>query len=156
MAREKKNQYRHTTPVMRLRRNVEKIARHAELCHDRLMVWKRSEDPVVEQALSLVTAITQQVRDLDEQVEKLDQGGFVPPHRTPAWQPSPGETVRIANAYLAKYAQLYEKILKEDPEFLDGLLVVKVLSTGEVIVRKGKRTPFIVRKSHLVPVARAA
>lgn len=156
MARSKKNQYRHTTPVTRLRRNVEKISKHAELCRDRLAVWKRSDDPVVEQALVVVGLIKQQVRLLDDQVVLLDESGFVPPCRTPAWQPVVGDIVKVANAYLGKYGQLYEKILEEDPKMLDNLVVVKVLYSGEVLVRRGKRTPFVVRKSHVVLVNRAA
>lgn len=155
MARDKKNQYRHTTPVTRLRRNVEKISRHAELCRERLNVWRRSEDPVVELALVAVDLIEQQARLLDDQVVRLDVAGFVPPHRTPPWQPILGDVVKVANAYLAKYEQLYEKILREDPEMLEGLIVSKVLDSGEVLVRRGKRTPFVVRKSHVVLVKRA-
>lgn len=156
MSRSKKNQYRHTTPVTRLRRNVEKIFRHAELCRDRLEVWKRSEDPVVDQALAVVGLIEQHARQLDDQVVRLDVAGFIPPHRTPAWQPMVGDVVKVANAYLDKYGQLYEKILREDPDMLVNLVVVKVMTSGEVLVRRGKRTPFVVRKSHVVLVSRAA
>jgi hypothetical protein len=154
VARDKKNRYRHTTPVTRLRRNVDKIFRHAELCRDRLEVWKRSEDPVVAQGLVVVGLIEQQAKQLDDLVVRLDETGFIPPHRTPPWQPMVGDLVKVASVYLGKYGQLYEKILKEDPDMLMCLVVVKVLTSGEVLVRRGKRTPFVVRKSHIVLVSR--
>lgn len=152
----KKNSYRRTTPVTRLRRNVEKIAKHAELCRDRLEVWKRSEDPWVALALANVEAIELQVLQLDSRVLELDKSGFIPPHRTPSWQPMSGDLVKVTDAYRSKYEQLYEKVLHEDPEMLDNLTVTKVLTSGEVLVRRGKRTPFVVRKSHIVLAARAS
>jgi hypothetical protein len=148
--------YKRSTPVIRLRRNVQKLAKHAELCRDRLAVWKSSENPIVKLALDAVANVQRHVRGLEERVIELETSKFVPPTRTPTWQPTKGEIVAVATDSKPKFKEIYESVLAEDPRMLDELSVVRTLSTGEVVVRRGKRTPFTIRKSHLVRVSASA
>jgi len=151
-----KGSYRKSTPVIRLRRNVDKIERHAQLCKDRLDVWKSSGDENVKGAVEEIERVIANVRRLAEFVDDLVSGGFVPPRRVPAWKPVRGERVRVAEGYRQKYEEAYSSVLKSDPGMLDDLVVVEQLSSGEVSVQRGRRTPFLVRKSHLARLQEAA
>lgn len=151
-----KGSYRRSTPVIRLRRNVDKIARHADLCKDRLDVWKASSNSDVEGAAKSVEAILELARRLVKHVDQLISSGFVPPRRMPAWQPAKGDRVRVVDDHRPKYEEAFASVLKADPEMLDDLVVVETLSSGEVSVQRGRKTPFLVRKSHLSKRAEAA
>lgn len=151
-----KGSYRKSTPVIRLRRNVDKISRHAQLCKDRLGVWRSAGDPDVDGAVRAVEGVMTEVGRLAEHVEKLVASGFIPPRRVPAWKPAKGEHVRVVDGHRQKYEEAYASFIKQDPTMLDDLLVVEHLSSGEVSVQRGRRTPFLVRKSHLAKISEAA
>jgi len=142
--------------VVRLQRNVEKMIKHAELCRDRLEVWKVSQDPGVDRALELVSALVSDVSLLNEQVGALEKSGFVPPKRTVVWQPAQGDVVRVTDEQRGQYEEIYASVLKDDPEMLQELVVQRCTSKGGVVVQRKKRMPFAVKKSHLALVSRAA
>jgi len=145
-----KSAYRRSTPVIRLRRNVDKIERHAVLCQDRLEVWRSSGDGRVEAALRAVTGVKERVVELLGLVDALERDDFVPPRRMLPWRPSKGDRVKVATEHRGRYEDAYAKVLRSDPNLLDELVVVDLLSSREILVQRGRRTPFIVRKSHVV------
>ncbi len=149
----RKRSYAKSTPLIRLRNNVDKIDHHAGLCLDRLTSWAEGSDGGrLARAVELVREVAAASQELGGLVDDLETVGFVPERKSPVWQPAPGENVRVADEYRDKYGQIYATELKDDPEMLDGLVVHSVLESGEIVVRRGKRTPFAVRKSHLVAV----
>jgi 3-methyladenine DNA glycosylase Tag len=50
----------------------------------------------------------------------------------------------------AKYEAAFADYIQSDPSFLDDLTVEKVLPDGDIVVRHRSKTPFVVRKTHLV------
>jgi len=58
--------------------------------------------------------------------------------------------VSISPRHREDYEAAFEDVLRDDPDMLDDLVVDKVLPNGKIVVRRGKRTPFPVSKSHLV------
>ena len=150
--RPKKVQYKRSTPVIRLQRNVLKLERHADLVLSRLSSWVADGDTTLTTAVSHTADIMQGITDLKEAVAALVASGFIPPKRSSAVNFEEGQPVAVAVKHRAKYVAAFEKVLKEDPDFLDGLVVAKILPSGEITVRRGQRTPFIVRKSHLVAI----
>jgi len=150
--RPKKVQYKRSTPVIRLQRNVAKLERNAELVLNRLSTWLSDGDTALTKAVAHTTEIIQVIIKLKNDVAVLEMDGFVPPKRSAAVVFVEGQSVAVAPKHRQKYVQAFERVLKEDPDFLDGLVVVKVIESGEITVRRGQRTPFIVRKSHLVAI----
>lgn len=151
-----KGVYRKSTPVIRLQRNVEKISRLIALCRDRLEVWRQSDNVDVDGAVGTVDEVVDSVRRLSEYVESLVAAKFVPPRRMMSWKPSKGDRVKVATDYRRKYEEAYALVLKTDPLMLDDLSVVEHLPSGEVLVQRGRRTPFLVRKSHLAKLPEEA
>jgi hypothetical protein len=152
VGRSQKVQYKRSTPVIRLQRNVDKLERNAELVLNRLSTWLSEGDTSLVKAVAHTAEIMQAITDLKADVEILEKTGFVPPKRSAAVVFFEGQPVAVAPKYRQKYAQAFERVLKEDPDFLDGLVVVKIIESGEITVRRGQKTPFIVRKSHIVSV----
>jgi len=150
----KPTRYKRSTPVVRLKRNVEKILRHCDLVMTRLETWRSSESSSVLGAIVLTDALRDQALKIHAIIDALDKTGFVPPRKQAAWQPGVGEHVAVLPKHRDKYAEALEEVLREDPQLLDDLLVTKITKAGEVVVRRGKRTPFWVRKSHLEPAGR--
>lgn len=152
MARSKKTHYKRSTPVIRLRRNVAKMDKNSKLVHGRLFTWRASTNPDLVASLNLAKEISELVDKLDHHVGRLENSGFVPPKRSSAVHFESGQTVAILAKHRSKYEEAFEKVLREDPEMLDGLKVLKTMPSGEIVVQRGQRTPFIARKSHLVLV----
>ena len=152
MARSQKAQYRRSTPVGRLQRNVLKLERYAQLIKSRLVSWVSEDNDDLEVAMRHTSDIIRCLSQLKDAVDCLATLNFVPPKRSTALNFEEGEKVSVVKKHRGKYETLFEKTLKEDPGFLDELWVTKVLPTGEIAVRRGQRTPFIVRKSHLVAI----
>ena len=149
-----KHGYRRSTPVIRLRRNVEKLAKHAELCRERLAAWKASKHPVVDKALEAVTLLEGVVCQVDSLVGELERTGFVPPRKVVVWQPAPGDVVRVADHYLSQFLEIYADVVRDDPDMPNELVVQKCTTKGGVVVQRRKKMPLAVRKSHLVLVSR--
>ena len=153
MARPKKIHYKRSTPVIRLRRNVQKLGKNAELVSNRLKSWQAANDSDLASAYALVVEIQKAIVKLDTCVGKLETNGFVPPKRSSAVIFEDGDAVSVLDKYRAKYETAFEKVLKEDPHLLDELSVLKTIpESGEVVVQRGQRTPFLVRKSHIVHI----
>lgn len=155
MTKPKKPIYRRSTPVIRLRRNVEKLAKHAVLCRDRLVSWKAAKHPIVDNALTVVASMESIIGQLDGQVGELEKIGFVPPRKVAVWVPEEGDVARVADHYLPQFAEIYASVLQEDPDMPNELVVLKCTAKGGVVVQRRKRMPFAIRKSHLVLVAKA-
>ena len=145
----KTHRYRRSTPVIRLLRNSEKITRHAELAIARLEAWKSSGDPRVLSALEKSAVVLDLAEEICSKIAELDNLGFVPPPKDTSWQPEVGQHVAISSPYRQRYAETLEEALREDPGTLDDLVIMKCTTSGEIMVRRGRRTPFCVRKSHL-------
>jgi hypothetical protein len=153
MTQTKKIHYRRSTPVIRLRRNVGRMIKISTLLTRRFSTWQVSENQAAQEAIERAKEVAKALRRLDEAVGLLQSQDFRPPRRTSFVSFDVGQTVAIRPKFRGKYESAFEKILVEDPEMLDGLVVVKILEeTGEIAVRRGQRTPFLVRKSHLVAV----
>jgi len=133
-----RGQYRRSTPVGRLRKNVEKILKHAEILRTRLTSWGASGDASVLGALSEVTSkLLPCARLVDAHLERLVEVEFAPPASSSVYVPLIGDQVSVRPQYAAKYADLYEAYSKADPQFLVGAVVTKVVSNGiDVVVQK--------------------
>lgn len=149
MARQRKIQYRRSTPVTRLARNVLKLERYAELILNRLSSWLVEGDASLVPSLEHVADVVQDIESLKKSVVRLEVDEFVPPKRSFAVVLAEGQAVSIAPKHREKYVVAFEKMIAACPNYLDELVVVKILPTGEILVQHGKHTPFIVRKSHL-------
>jgi hypothetical protein len=147
----KKRRYRRSTPIGRLRRNVQKIGRHAGLMKSRILAWK-TETPELILVSAKIEAVEVAVAVMDGALESLERSNWSPPPRSSALEFVPGQHVAISQSHLEDYKAAFEDILRDDPEMLDDLVVDKVLLNGKIVVRRGKRTPFPVSKSHLVPL----
>lgn len=146
----KPRKYRRSTPVGRLRRNAGKIARHASLVQARLRSWNGVSDSRVEAAKAIVEEIMSGASRLDGVMKALERANFVPPRRSSALRYSVGQHVAISPKYRGKYALVFAKALRDDRKLLSDLVVSNILPSGEVVVQRGKRSPFVVAKSHLV------
>jgi hypothetical protein len=150
MVRTKKNHYKRSTPVIRLRRNIFKLSKNAELVSKKLRSWQASSDPDLAAAYDIVDCVQKSIVKLDACAAKLESKNFVPPKRSSSVIFDEGQSVSVLDKHRQKYELAFEKVLREDPRLLDDLTVVKIIrSSGEVVVQRGQRTPFIVRKSHI-------
>jgi len=148
----KARQYRRSTPVGRLRRNAAKIARHASLIQIRLISWGMVKDDRVAEILDTVSRILDLFSKVDRILEGLEESGFVPPPKSGSVSYEVGQHVMIAPKFRPKYEAVFGQILLKDPELLEDLTVSDLLPSGEVVVRRRSRSPFMVPKSHLLPV----
>lgn len=144
-----RGKYKPSTPVLRLQGNVDKVLKQLDLMEVRLTTWQVSGDDDVSLALGEVQDVRKVVRDeLRSYVEALHTKGFVPPKQD-GTSYEPGQRFKVLPKYRPKYEQIYQDVLKTDPGFLDDLVLVQKLVTGELLVRRGSRRPFAVRKSHV-------
>lgn len=149
----KKRDYTRRGPVGVVAQNVAKALRHSHLAAARLDGWVScSDDPVLAQASGLALQVRADAASLAELVDRLVESGFVPPVRDASL--AAGETVAVKPEHRRRYEAAYEDLVRVDPGALDRLTVDRVLDTGDVLVRRGERTPFPVRKSHLTRVRR--
>jgi hypothetical protein len=145
----KKRPYRKSTPIGRLRRNADKVTQHAALLTVRLASWGSSDERVAA-AEKLASTILVRAGEVDGLLADLESSGFAPPEKQRAVTWEAGQRVAVARKFRAKYEAAYQGVMRLDPSFLDFLVVDKVLASGEVVVRRGGRTPFLVPKTHLV------
>ena len=147
----KPRQYRRSTPVGRLRRNASKAARHASLVQARMASWGEVDDDRVVKVRSNMGAIMMLASESDRIMERMEKSGFVPPKKSGALVYQIGQHVMISPKARLKYKAVFKQALKDDPKFLDDLVVDNLLPTGEVVVRRGKQLPFMTPTSHLLP-----
>jgi hypothetical protein len=148
-AKRSKRSYRKSTPIGRLRRNAVKASQHAELLRARVSSWGDQDSRVVrvERLAGEVSVKADEVQGL---LADLEDSGFVPPEkeRSVTWEV--GQRVAVGAKFRPKYEELFRDELERDPDYLNDLLVDKVLPTGEIGVRRRGRSPFPVPKTHLV------
>lgn len=149
---QKPQQYRRSTPVGRLRRNAAKIARHASLIQIRLISWGIVADDRVAEILDKVSRILLLFTEADGILEGLEKSGFAPPPKSGSASYVVGQHVMIAPKARPKYEAVFAKILPKDPFLLEDLTVSDLLPSGEVVVQRRSWLPFMVPKSHLLPV----
>ena len=147
---EKPRRYKHSTPVGRLRRNASKIAWHTSLVQTRLRSWNGTSDKRVVAARIIADEIMTIAARLDDTMKALEQTNFTPPRRSSALRYSVGQHVAISPKYKHKYGLVFAQALKIDQQLLNDLVISNILPSGEVVVQKGQRSPFVVAKSHLV------
>jgi hypothetical protein len=151
--------YRRSTPVGRLRSNAMKLLRHARLIGNRVGAWMRIEstgsaddDRQISKIVENVESIQTMIAILDGLLLRLELSGFVPPKPSSALVYTIGQHVAIAPRFMSKYRSIFESVLRSDPGLLDDLVVEGLPPSGEIVVRRGRRTPFMAPKSHLVAI----
>lgn len=151
----RKRGYTRRGPVGVVCQNVASVVRHAHLAAARLDGWRASDDPLVLEAGALALSVHDDAVRLSGLVESLAKSSFEPPAKV-EFPLSVGERVRVRPEHRRRYEAAYAQALSEDPAMLDDLVVESLLETGEVLVRRGRRTPFPARKSHLARLKEAA
>ena len=115
----------------------------------------RSWDGVSDSRMAVAKAIVDEIMAgasrLDGVMKVLERTNFVPPRRSSALRYSVGQHVAISPKYRRKYVLVFAKALRDDRKLLSDLVVSNILPSGEVVVQRGKRSPFVVAKSHLAP-----
>jgi hypothetical protein len=117
----------------------------------RIASWK-TETPELSLVTSKIEVVEGAAAVMEGALESLEKSGWVPPPRSSALEFEPGQHVSISPRHREDYEAAFEDVLRDDPDMLDDLVVDKVLPNGKIVVRRGKRTPFPVSKSHLVEV----
>jgi len=148
----KTRRYRRSTPLGRLVRNVEKIVRHASLMKARLLSWGVASDSRLSLLVFMTDEVTGKAGDMTDVLAKLEAEGFTPPERPRGGEYAPGQRVQVAAKFRAEYEEAFRTVIASDPEYLDDLVVDSVLESGKVVVRRGKKSPFVVSKTHLLPL----
>lgn len=138
-----KRTYERTTPVGRVRKHVEKSLRIANFATERMSAWEHSTDPSLVAALAHARNATASLSEALTNVNKLFEAEWVPPKKLTTLNFTEGEEVKISDKYKEKYLQIYAA------NVVDNLVVAKCLPTGEIAVRHGSQSPFIVAKSHI-------
>lgn len=128
--------------------NATSVVRHAHLAAARLDGWRTADDPLVLEAGALALSVHADAIRLVGLVETLERSDFEPPARVDP-PLAAGERVQVKPEHRRRYELVYAQATRDDPGFLDDLVVEEVLETGEVLVRRGRRSPFPARKSHL-------
>lgn len=150
MREKRKRCYRRSTPVGRLRRNVAKVTRHAELALARMESWHNGKsNQKLEAAKVTVHEVLAKTTELDRILGLLEKSNYIPPKRSSALKYEIGQHVAVGPKHVAKYRLAFAEVLKKDPNMLKDLVVSNILVSGEVVVRRGECTPFLVAKSHL-------
>ena len=147
----RKRRYERTTPIGRARKNLAKIDKTLALVRSRLESWggitydsgsKEGVNDILDEALSYAVDAGKMVGSAISALGRLEKSGFVPARRSSVVTFESDDQVKISDKYKTKYLEVYPASV------LDGLVVSKVLPTGEIAVKHAK-TAFIVPKSHL-------
>lgn len=146
-----KRRYRRSTAVGRCRKNAAKSMFHLRLVSDRLLSWGRSHE-TLESARRYIDEVADDLTKIDGYLASLESCGYVPPKKSYSVCYAKGDLVSICKPYRRKYELAFAAQIAEDPSLLDELIVVDVLPSKELVVRRGKRTPFLVRKTHVAKI----
>lgn len=147
----KPRHYRRSTPLGRLRSNVQKVARHAGFVSRRVASWEDG-GPEVRAVAEGAQSVTKIAGAMDATLEQLERAGWEPSPRPSTVEYAPGDHVAVAEKYVDKYSEALAGLLKSDPDVLGDLVVDKVLPTGELVLRRGRRVVVpMAPRSHLVP-----
>jgi len=148
-----KRSYRRSTPIGRLRRNADKIVRHALLAQSRLKSWQNGiANPHMQMAWKILEEIINKAFCLDSIMDELEDSGWKPPKKPGSPHFEVGQHVAIAPKSRPRYAQVFGAALKVDPDLMDDLVIESILPSGWISVRRGHSLPCLIpAKSHLVP-----
>lgn len=135
--------YERTTPVGRVKKHLEKALRVASFAAQRMQAWEHATDTDLIAGLAHARNAVSGLEAALGNVEKLFDADWTPPKKATSVSYSEGEDVRVAAKYRDKYLQIYPTSV------IDNLVVAKCLPTGEIAVRHGSSSPFIVAKSHV-------
>lgn len=149
-----KRSYKRSTPIGRLRRNVEKIVMHAVLSQARLKSWQNGvPDPRMTSAWKILQRMIYKAGQVDAILESLEESGWQSSKKTSIIHFEVGQHVAIAPGSRQKYELVFGKSLKKDPGLMDDLIVETVLPSGGISVRRKHGTPCLIpAKSHLILV----
>lgn len=139
----KKRQYQRTTSVGRVCKNLERGIKTVLFAAERMTTWKHSSDLNLLTALSLTDEALSCLSTAHKHMVELYESNWAPPRKSLAIVFAEGEGVKISAKYRDKYLKVYTQSAIED------LIVAKILDTGEVAVRHGANSPFLVPKSHI-------
>lgn len=152
----RKRRYERTTPIGRAQKNLAKVDKTLALVKNRLASWGAvshdsgsgaGPNEHLDEAVSEVSDASKLVGCAVDALARLEKSGFVPARRSSVVSFKAEDEVKIVDKHKGKYLEVYPA------QVLDGLVVSKVLPTGEIAVehaRGGKtRFAFIVPKSHL-------
>jgi hypothetical protein len=131
--------------VGRAVKNLTKIDKIARLTLDRLRSWGGG---AVNEDLAMAISWLEQSMEANIEATSrmyiLADIDWAPPKKSASISFGEDDLVQIAPKYRDKYLEVY------GTEIIDDLVVAKVLPSGEIAVRHGRKTPFIVAKSHIV------
>jgi hypothetical protein len=127
------------------------VAQHANLLRSRASSWT-SDDKRVAEVEKLAGSVVVKAAEVNTLLVDLEDSGFVPPEKTRVVKWEAGQRVAVGVKFRAKYEAAFLDALKRDVGYLDDLTVESVLPSGEVVVRRRERSPFLVPKTHLVEV----
>lgn len=140
----RRRRYERTTPVGRARKNLTKIDRTLQLVRVRLESWgAETDEGPLNRALASVLGAIREISEAAGHITSLEKSHWTPPRRSSVLVFEEGDEVRILDKYQGKYLEVYPA------EAIARLVVGKVLPSGEIAVRHGKSSTFIVPKSHL-------
>lgn len=123
--------------------NLVKVEKIGRLTLERLRSWGENSNE------DLAMAVRWLEQSLDANAEAANRLSILvgiewsPPKKSSSISFEESEEVKISPKYREKYLEVY------GPKIVDDLVVSKVLPTGEIAVRHGRATPFIVAKSHI-------
>lgn len=145
----KPRRYRRSTPVGRLRRNAQKILRHAGFVTGRVASWG-TDVPELVLVADRAKLVSEMASDMDRSLGALEAEGYEPPPRPSSPEYEAGDRVCVASKHLDRYREALAGLLREDPDMLEDLSVDRVLLTGELVLRRGKKVVLpMVPKSHV-------
>lgn len=139
----RKRTYERTTPVGRVRKHLVKSLKIGEFSVARMQAWEHSTDEDLIAALAHARNGVANFTESLKYIAKLFEKNWTPPKKSTTVTFSEGEEVRINDKYREKYLQIYPAT------HIDSLIVAKCLPSGEIAVRHGSQSPFIVAKSHI-------
>lgn len=140
----RRRRYARSTPVGRAASNLAKVEKIGRMTLDRLRSWGANSNEDLSMAVRWLEQGLMGIAEATSRVEILVRDEWSPPKKSGSIVFSEHEEVQISPKYRGKYLEVY------GPEILDDLVVSKILPSGEVAVRHGRKTPFIVAKSHIV------
>lgn len=126
-------------------KNLMKIEKVGRLTLERLRSWGGNSNEDLSMAIHWLEQCLEASAEASSRMSILADSGWSPPKKSASIVFSEDDSVQISPKYRDKYLEVY------GPETVDDLVVSKVLPSGEIAVRHGRATPFIVAKSHLVP-----
>ena len=139
----RKRHYVRSTPIGRAVSNLAKIEKIGRLTLDRLRSWGENSHEELAMAVRWLEQSLMATAEATSRMNILANTDWCPPKKSSSISFSEQEEVQISPKYRDKYLEVY------GPQIVDDLVVSKVLPSGEIAVRHGRATPFIVAKSHI-------